>query len=217
MIGLTWDAIDFEKRTLTVNKTLEYRHKQHFWRAGPPKTQQSYRTIPLTDRAYEILKEIKDKRPWQKESPLLSQTLEYIDRRTGAISRLVMRDLVFINWRTGEPAKNSSYDTHLYKLCDEAEIEKFCMHALRHTYATRAIECGVQPKVLQKLLGHASIKTTMDRYVHVTSRIFGSGCAAIQIRQGFLAYKSMRKWRKNGVSQVCQIPEALENQDFLRR
>ena len=169
MIGLTWDAIDFEKRTLTVNKTLEYRHKQHFWRAGPPKTQQSYRTIPLTDRAYEILKEIKDKRPWQKESPLLSQTLEYIDRRTGAISRLVMRDLVFINWRTGEPAKNSSYDTHLYKLCDEAEIEKFCMHALRHTYATRAIECGVQPKVLQKLLGHASIKTTMDRYVHVTS------------------------------------------------
>ena len=169
MIGLTWDAIDFQNRTLTVNKTLEYRHKQHFWRAGPPKTQQSYRTIPLTDRAYEILKEIKDKRPWQKGSPLLSQTLEYIDRRTGAISRLVMRDLVFINWRTGEPAKNSSYDTHLYKLCDEAGIEKFCMHALRHTYATRAIECGVQPKVLQKLLGHASIKTTMDRYVHVTS------------------------------------------------
>ena len=169
MIGLTWDAIDFQNRTLTVNKTLEYRHKQHFWRAGPPKTQQSYRTIPLTDRAYEILKGIWDSRPEQKESPTLDKTLEYIDRRTGVSSQLVMRDLVFINWRTGEPAKNSSYDTHLYKLCDEAGIKHFCMHALRHTYATRAIESGMQPKVLQKLLGHASIKTTMDRYVRVTS------------------------------------------------
>ena len=51
MIGLTWDAIDWEKHTLTVNKTLEYRHKQGVWRAGPPKTESSYRTIPLTDTA----------------------------------------------------------------------------------------------------------------------------------------------------------------------
>ena len=146
MIGLTWDAIDFERRTLTVNKTLEFRHAQKVWRAGPPKTQQSYRTIPLTDKAYDILKEVWDSRSGRKESLLLSQTLEYMDRRTGITSRLVMRDLVFINWRIGEPAKNSSYGTRLYKLCDEAGINRFCMHALRHTYATRAIKSEMQTK-----------------------------------------------------------------------
>ena len=50
-----------------------------------------------------------------------------------------MHDLVFVNWRTGEPAKNSSYDTHLYKLCDEAGYQTLLYARLRHTYATRAI------------------------------------------------------------------------------
>ena len=49
------------------------------------------------------------------------------------------------------------------------------MYALRHTYATRAIENGMQPKVLQKLLGHASIQTTMDKYVHVTDDSLTAG------------------------------------------
>lgn len=37
MIGLTWDSIDWKERTLTVSKTLEYRHQTHIWRAGPPR------------------------------------------------------------------------------------------------------------------------------------------------------------------------------------
>ena len=177
MIGLTWDAIDWEKRTLTVNKTLEFRYKQDEWRAGPPKTESSYRTIPLTDTAYGILREIYDTREYRNESNGLSTVLTFMDRKTGQKRKLVMLDLVFINWRTGMPAKNSSYDTHLYKLCDDAGIKRFCMHALRHTYATRAIESGMQPKVLQKLLGHASITTTMNRYVHVTDDSMKEGVA----------------------------------------
>jgi integrase len=169
LVGLTWDGIDWKTKSLTVSKTLEFRYANKIWRAGPPKTQQSYRTIPLTDKAYKILKELWDNRESRKESPLLLTTLEYMDRRTGLKSKILMRDLVFINYRTGEPTKNSSYDTHLYKLCDKAGIPRISMHSLRHTYATRAIESGMQPKILQKLLGHSSIKTTMDRYVHATN------------------------------------------------
>lgn len=183
VIGLTWDCIDWEKRTLTVNKTLEFRHKQKEWRAGPPKTPHSYRTIPLTDRAVVLLREVEAMKETRKVSPVLDTVLDYLDRRSGKVLQLKLRDLVFINYRTGKPIKNSSYDTHLYKLCDKAGVKRVCVHALRHTYATRAIESGMQPKILQKLLGHASIKTTMDRYVHVTDESMEDAVRCFEKRQ----------------------------------
>lgn len=198
LIGLTWDAVDLEKKTLTVNKTLEYRHKQKYWSAGPPKTAHSYRTIPLTEKAVEILRTVKEMRPNRKESELLNQELEFKDLRSGRKKKLIMKDLVFINWRIGEPDKNSSYDTHLYKLCEEAGIEPFCMHALRHTYATRAIESGMQPKVLQQLLGHASIKTTMDTYVHVTDETLAKGIALFEANPDLKDAEILRN-DKNGL------------------
>lgn len=168
MIGLTWDMIDWEKRTLTVNKSLEYRHSMGYWRAGPPKSVSSYRTIPLTRRAYEILDGIYKQVGVRKESPELSTVLTFMDLRSGKEDSFVMRDLVFINYRTGMPSKNSSYDSHLQRLCDKIGIKRISMHSLRHTYATRAIERDINPKIVQKLLGHSTLQMTMDRYVHVS-------------------------------------------------
>lgn len=66
------------------------------------------------------------------------------------------------------PTKNSTYDSVIYKIVDKAGIERFSMHTLRHTFATRAIEAGMKPKTLQEILGHANIGVTMNLYVHIT-------------------------------------------------
>ena len=48
-------------------------------------------------------------------------------------------------------------------------VESFSMHSLRHTFATRCIEAGMKPKILQKILGHSTLSMTMDLYVHSTN------------------------------------------------
>ena len=51
--------------------------------------------------------------------------------------------------------------------CDIEQFEPFSAHCFRHTYATRCFEAGVTPKVVQKQLGHATLKMTMDLYTHL--------------------------------------------------
>ena len=50
---------------------------------------------------------------------------------------------------------------------DGINIEKFSPHTFRHTFATRAIENGMNPKVLQQIMGHGTLQMTMDLYCHV--------------------------------------------------
>ena len=76
-------------------------------------------------------------------------------------------DNVFL-CKDGTPTKNSAYDSKLFYYCDKAGIERFSMHVLRHTFATRCIENGMRPKTLQMILGHSNIGVTMNLYVHVT-------------------------------------------------
>lgn len=149
LVGLKWDDIDFENRTLTISRTMEYRYKVGEWRVGPPKSKSGYRTIPLTNEAIRILKAQKE-----KNSKIKVVKLEWADQ-------------VFL-CRKGEPVKNSTYDTALFKICDKVGIKRFSMHILRHTFATRCIEAGMMPKTLQKILGHSNIGITMNLYVHIT-------------------------------------------------
>lgn len=145
MVGLRWSDIDLKNRVLHVCRTMEYR--KGMWRIGEPKTKNGIRDIPLTQEAVSILKSQKIKMRALKIIPV-----EY-------------SDMVFL-CEDGTPIK--SYDSGLYYYCNKAKMERFSMHVLRHTFATRCIEFGMRPKTLQTILGHSNINITMDIYVHVT-------------------------------------------------
>ena len=149
LVALEWKDIDFKNKTMTISKTMEYRHSTKEWRKGEPKSKSGYRTIPLTDEAIRLLKLQKKK----------NQSLPFIS--------LEWKDTVFV-CKKGTPVKNSTYDTMLFKVCEKAGIRKIAMHILRPTFATRCIEAGMMPKTLQTLLGHSNIGITMNLYVHTT-------------------------------------------------
>ena len=183
VIGLTWDCVDLENKTLRVEKTLEYRYsrkneksldgkiRKDGWEWGPPKTKKSNRTISLTDSAVQILARLKDK-PYLKES-----------------TPKEFRNLVFLSKKDGLPVKNNTYDNALRKRIDimtnewndekkakeEALITPHYLscHDLRHTFATRFLESASGEyaksyKMLSQMMGHSSIKITLDLYSHLT-------------------------------------------------
>lgn len=183
VIGLTWDCVDLENKTLRVEKTLEYRYsrkneksldgkiRKDGWEWGPPKTKKSNRTISLTDSAVQILARLKDK-PYLKES-----------------TPKEFRNLVFLSKKDGLPVKNNTYDNALRKRIDimtnewndEKKVKEEALitphylscHDLRHTFATRFLESASGEyaksyKMLSQMMGHSSIKITLDLYSHLT-------------------------------------------------
>ena len=149
LVGLKWSDIDFDNRTLTISRSMEYRHSAGEWRIGEPKSKSGYRSIPLTTEAIKILRRQKQKNLEVKVIPM------------------EWSEFVFL-CRKGTPVKNSTYDTMLFKQCDKIGIPRFSMHVLRHTFATRCIEGGMKPKTLQTILGHSNIGITMNLHVHTT-------------------------------------------------
>ena len=146
LVGLKWSDVDFENKVLKISRTANQIDGE--WVIGTPKSRSGKREIPLTNDAVCILEEAKC-----RIRPINIISMQY-------------HDIVFAS-KTGKPIDNSTYNASLRKICDKAGIPHISMHTLRHTFATRCIEAGMQPKTLQEILGHSKINVTMDVYVHV--------------------------------------------------
>ena len=160
LCGLQWQDIDFEKKVLYVRHTLCYFRKdgKYIFEMRDAKTKNGRRTIPLTAKALETLR----RQRIQKQKILFK----------GIETEEQYRDLVFVtknNRPTQQFIVQEAICAVVNRICKvHPDYELFSPHCLRHTFATRAIENGMQPKTLQKILGHGSLQMTMDLYCHVT-------------------------------------------------
>lgn len=155
--GLTWENVDFEKRWIYVNRSLLYLNNEYV--LGQTKTESSVRKIPMVDNVYDVLK--KHKKEQLERRMLLGDMWK---------EKVGMEQLVFPS-DTGYPMNRDRLKVQTNLIIDRIHKDKhefvhITPHTWRHTFSTRCIENGMQPKVLQKILGHSKIAQTMDLYVH---------------------------------------------------
>lgn len=197
VMGLTWDDIDFENCTLTVNKILNKRKLD--WYFGTPKTQSSNRTIKIGST---LIQALKQQKKWQTENRLKygshfvqQYEVEEIDgknklRRIHSLSLSIpsgtMTPLNMVNTKEdGEMISTESFKYAARVIHYELGIT-FNFHSLRHTHATVLIENGANIKDVQMRLGHANIETTLQTYTHQTEK---TAAQSVDIFEGVANHK----------------------------
>lgn len=175
LLGLTWADVDFQRREISVNKTLvhikDMETKKYVFKYQEPKTKNSVRTIPMQDSVYRALKrqriQLKEMQlSCKKWKPLEGfENLVFVGKNGKPITEHTFQ--VTLNWI--EKAINKEREKKAEENKTEfIPIPHFYPHALRHTFATRCFEAGIEAKVVQEFLGHYSIAITLDLYTHVT-------------------------------------------------
>ena len=174
LCALTWDDVDFEAKTLSVNKTLihtkDVGENKASYKVNPPKTAKGTRIVPLTDEAVYALRKQRSQYEWLRSQIGVRDNLTPVKG---------FENLVF-NTRMATPVCERTIVASIKAVInrinkgraeDEPEFAHFSPHTFRHTFATRCFENGMLPKTLQELLGHSSLEMTMGLYTHVTEEM----------------------------------------------
>lgn len=148
-LGLRWQDIDFENKTITINQTLL--HAKAGIIVGTPKTQRSHRSIVISDSVLDLLNEQKQK---QIEFKLKLENA-YNDN-----------NLVCCH-EDGTAINPASLSRMFTKILARHNLNLIRFHDLRHTNATLLLGCKIPAKIVSERLGHTTIGITMDLYSHV--------------------------------------------------
>ncbi len=143
--ALKWDDINLEARTMIIRHTVsrvmseEGSSRKTDLIIDTPKTPSSLREIPISSKLNDML-------------------VKYHSRSSS--DYLISENDSFVNPRT--------YQEKFRKMLDKCCISPIKYHALRHTFATRCIQAGVDVKTLSEILGHSNTVITLNTYVHLS-------------------------------------------------
>jgi integrase len=162
LLGLKWADVDLENTTIRVRRTLT--RKGTGYVLGEPKTKQSRRTIRLTEKAVQTLRSHQARRAQEK-------------LRVGELYQ--DQGLVFAGQGGSFINPSNLRQRSFAPLLKHAGLPRITFHDLRHTCASLLFQKNVHPKVVQELLGHASVAITLDTYSHMLPGMGGEAVAAI--------------------------------------
>lgn len=165
--GLTWNNIDFENKTINIEKILIYNKSESLFLQSP-KTKSSIRKIAMGDILINLLKNHKE---WQNNNKIKYGEFYLNDNNIDYGTYINSKEYGFVC--TGENGEivNTAMFRHLSHVVNKQLNISFNFHSLRHTHATLLLESGANIKDIQVRLGHSKLSTTMDTYSHVTKKM----------------------------------------------
>ena len=168
ILGLKWEDIDFEKRTIHIRRTLHYAKVSddepcHFF-FTTPKTETSDRVIPLLPETEDIFRRVKKKQLrnrmlnasiWKEDGEFMNMIFTSQDGapvRYGDVNRTIKKVVLKVNLQEEEMAK--------FEGREPRELKPFSPHCFRHTFITRCRERGIPYETIKPYVGHSKEEMT---------------------------------------------------------
>lgn len=156
IVGLKWDAVDFERKTITIRHTVTEVNidgKMERVHADSTKTKSSYRTLPLVEPFEQRLRQMKAEQEQNRKLCGNCYCQDYLD-------------YIYVN-ELGELIKPDYLSYHFPAVLKKHNMPRIRFHDLRHSCASLLFSQGVSLKEIQAWLGHSTIGTTANIYTHL--------------------------------------------------
>jgi len=162
MCGLEWKDIDFDKKTLSIQRASQYLAEKGIF-TKEPKTATSKRSMPISNTTAELLRNY---RVWQEDKKLIfGDDWNVADRLFTTIDGLPIHPDTVTGW--------------FHKFIQRIGLPKVSVHGLRHTFITLLISKGVDIVTVSNLAGHSMPSTTINMYAHAVSERKASAVEAV--------------------------------------